>query len=291
METKEQYDLDEFINDFLAWQKVKMVFICRISNIWLFIKKNIKILLFYDQTMKNLSKENSNLKMQLNIVQNKLLRSEIAEKTANESSTHLREMVDKLQSVLDSQNKLQDENATLKREIANAKQIAVNVEKSHKSQIDEAVMKLEACQQANTIEVQQMKENLQQQHKRKISLLEQEIQSKNEEIRQLNEKIGDLKRDSHTEIVKLKLEYDEKLLKAQKNQMKHVSNASTNVNNDIFRKKLQFAKVQAEKDVNVLKKKITELERKLIQQSGRGQQDYPPSFQKRRRLSTFNNEM
>ena len=84
METKEQYDLDEFINDFLAWQKVKMVFICRISSIFLF-KGNIKILLFYDQTMKNLAKENSNLKMQLNIVQNKLLRSEIAEKTANES--------------------------------------------------------------------------------------------------------------------------------------------------------------------------------------------------------------
>lgn len=61
METKEQYDLDEFINDFLAWQKVKMVFICRISNIRLF-KKNIKILLFLQPDCENLIKRKLELK-------------------------------------------------------------------------------------------------------------------------------------------------------------------------------------------------------------------------------------
>ena len=42
--------------------------------------------------------------------------------------------------------------------------------------------------------------------KREVALLEKEIQEKNGEIRELRQKLSDMERDKHTEIVKLRLE-------------------------------------------------------------------------------------
>lgn len=42
--------------------------------------------------------------------------------------------------------------------------------------------------------------------KREAALLEKEIQKKTGEIRELNQKLTDMERDKHTEIVKLRLE-------------------------------------------------------------------------------------
>ncbi|CAB3988688.1 Hypothetical predicted protein [Paramuricea clavata] len=273
METSnEQIDLGEFVNDFLSWQK----------------------------TIKNLAKENSYVKLQYAIIQKQLQKSQIAEKTANEKCVQLREMVNKLQTTLDIRNNLQDENVKLKKQIAEAKEIATNLEqasnpplsliKSHKCQMNEAIKNLEASQQAHAVEVRRLQENNQLQNKREVALLEKGIQEKNGEIRKLCQKLSDMERDKHTEIVKLRLEYDAKLLKAQKSNSKQQSGSMATVNNEIFRKKLQYAKVQAEKEVGVLKNKIMELERKLMQQSRTNQQDFQHVPQKRRRLSTIGKE-
>jgi hypothetical protein len=53
---------------------------------------------------------------------------------------------------------------------------------------------------------------------------------------------------------------------------------------------LQFAKVQADKEVGVLKNKIMDLERKLSQQGRTSQQDFQHVPQKRRRLSIIAKE-
>ena len=57
-----------------------------------------------------------------------------------------------------------------------------------------------------------------------------------------------------------------------------------------FLQKLQFAKVQADKEVGVLKNKIMDLERKLSQQGRTSQQDFQHVPQKRRRLSIIGKE-
>lgn len=258
--TKESIDLGEFVQDFLSWQK----------------------------TIKNLAKENASIKLQYNIVQKQLQESQIAEKENSEKCLKLREMVNKLQNILEKRCNLEDENVQLKNQIAEAKEIALKLEESHKSQMDEALKNLEASQQAHGIEIRRIQENNQQQSKREVAMLEKGIQEKNGEIRELRQKWSDLERDKHTEIVKLRLEYDARLLKAQKSNSKQQTNPMATVNNEIFRKKLQFAKVQAEKEVVGLKTKINELERQLAQQKQQQQHSQLP--QKRRRLSTMSHE-
>ncbi|XP_028518671.1 kinesin-like protein 2 [Exaiptasia diaphana] len=71
-------------------------------------------------------------------------------------------------------------------------------------------------------------------------------------------------RDKHTEIVKLRLEYDAKLLKLQKSSAAKTQSApSSHFNSDIFRKKLQAAKSESEREIAALKERIAQLERQL----------------------------
>ncbi|XP_028403895.1 coiled-coil domain-containing protein 152-like [Dendronephthya gigantea] len=258
--SNEQIDLREFVSEFLSWQK----------------------------TIKKLAKDNSYLKVQFTTIQKQLQKSQIAEKTANEKCLQLREMVNKLQTILDIRNNMQDENVKLKKQLVDAKEMAINLEQSHKCQMNEAIKNLEASQQAHAVEIKRLQENNQLQNKREVSLLEKEVQEKNGEIRELCQKLSDIERDKHTEIVKLRLEYDAKLLKVQKSSSKQQPGSNATANNEIFRKKLQYVKVQAEKEVAMLKNKIMELERKLVQQTN--QQDFQHLPQKRRRLTTMGKE-
>lgn len=98
-----------------------------------------------------------------------------------------------------------------------------------------------------------------------ITTLEKSLQGKESQIQQLEKQLADMSHLHQTEIVKLRLEFDEKILKLQRerNNAKAQAGQSFNANTDIFRKKLQFAKAEAQKEINSLKSQVAELERKL----------------------------
>ncbi|XP_031554808.1 coiled-coil domain-containing protein 150-like [Actinia tenebrosa] len=243
--TAKQVQLDLLIEDFSNWQKATT----------------------------DLAKENASLHSQIRSLAKQIQLIQEAEKVALEECSSLRSMADKLQATLSKRCDFEDENGRLKEQIQQMKKSADALEQEHKNQITEAIKEIEVSDQMHKNEICRLKEESQQQAKREISLLEKSLQEKDSELRHLQKQLADMARDKHTEIVKLRLEYDAKLLKLQKsNVAKSLNTPSSHSNSDIFRKKLQAAKSQSEKDIASLKDKITQLERQVQKYQQQDQQ-------------------
>ena len=67
------------------------------------------------------------------------------------------------------------------------------------------------------------------------------MQEKNSEIRQLHKRLAEQERERHTETVKLRLEYDAKLLKLQKQSSRSQCVQSSSISSDIFRQVCIYA--------------------------------------------------
>jgi len=108
----------------------------------------------------------------------------------------------------------------------------------HKLQMAEALDNFQAVQEAHKKELSEMQDAANQQMRRELEVLQRTIQERNGEARQLQKQLADLERDRHTEVVKLRLEYDAKLLKLQKQNTKSQcgQSSSSSINHEIFRR-------------------------------------------------------
>ncbi|XP_074611100.1 coiled-coil domain-containing protein 152-like [Acropora palmata] len=227
--------LDNLIQDFTLWQK----------------------------NLRDAVHENNCFQMEIRSVTKKLQSSEEAEKIAMQEAGKFKDMVDKLQEIISKRCDQEDENEKLKAEIAQLKDKLRKIEEEHKKQISEGLKHLETADLNHKEEIQRIKKETLQESRGEISRLQELVKEKEGEVQQLNKQLADANHANHNEIVKLHLEYDAKLQKLQRNRIKPQSAQTCNANNEIFRKKLQFAKAEAQKEIAALKTKISELERKL----------------------------
>ncbi|XP_068726201.1 coiled-coil domain-containing protein 152-like [Montipora capricornis] len=228
-------DLDHLIQEFTLWQK----------------------------TLRDSVHENNCLQMEIRSLMKKVQSSEEAEKIAREEAGRFKDMVDKLQEVISKRCDYEDQNEELRKQIAGMKDKSSKIEEEHKKQISEALKNLETADQVHKEEVLRVKKETLQQSRGEIDTLKKSLKESADEVQQLQKQLTEVNRANHTEIVKLQLEYDAKLQKLQRNCVRTQSGQASNVNNDIFRKKLQFAKAEAQKEIAALKSKVSELERKL----------------------------
>lgn len=236
--TNKQVDLDNLIQEFLQWQTA----------------------------LRDAAHENNCFKMEIRSLTRKLETSQEAERIALEDAGKLKGIIDSLQGVLSKRCDQEEENESLKSQISKMEEKCSSLEKEHKLQISESLKNLEISEQAHRQEILKFKEETLEQSRREITELQKSLQEKADEVRQLQKKLVDTNHANHTEIVKIRLEYDAKLLKLQRSNAKAQGGQTSNANSDIFRKKLQFAKAEAQKEITSLKSKVSELERKLSAQ-------------------------
>ena len=230
-----QIDLDQLRHDFLAWQ----------------------------QATSRVSSQNVGLKSQLAIVERQMLASQTAERAANETASQLREQVQKLQHILLRQCDMEEENRQLKDQIASLKQSAAELEQQHRQQMSEALESLEVAQASHLEEITVLRDESAQELKREVGHLEKTVAEQKAEVRQLRKEHDDCEKDHHTQLVKMRLEYDAKLLKMQKQTAKPAPNQQSPVGHEIFRKKLQAAKADSDREIMSLKRTVADLEKKL----------------------------
>nr|XP_058955956.1 restin homolog [Pocillopora verrucosa] len=199
----------------------------------------IKEYTYFEKVMRHTAQENSRLEKEILFLNKQLQSSQEAEKLSIEEAGKFKAMVDNLQRILlqrcDKEDLLE-----------------------HKTELSEALKN-------HKQEIQRVRQEELQQNRKVITTLEKSLQGKESQIQQLEKQLADMSHLHQTEIVKLRLEFDEKILKLQRerNNAKAQAGQSFNANTDIFRKKLQFAKAEAQKEINSLKSQVAELERKL----------------------------
>ena len=230
-----QVDLDELRCDFLAWQ----------------------------HSAAFVANQNSELKAQLAAVERQLLVSQSAEREANETASQLREQVEKVQLILLKRCDMEAENRRLKEQIVRLKEEGEALEAQHHQQIQEALDNLDTAQAAHLEEVKVIKDEAGRELKIEVHQLKKSIVEQKAECCQLKKELENYDKDHHTQLVKIRLEYDAKLLKMQKETSKATSNHLSSVGHEIFRKKLQAARAESDREIMSLKRTISDLEKRL----------------------------
>ncbi|CAH3129564.1 unnamed protein product [Pocillopora meandrina] len=237
----------------------------------------IKEYTYFEKVMRHTAQENSCLEKEVRSLNKQLQSSQEAEKLSIEEAGKFKAMVDNLQRILLQRCDKEEENAELKSHLTAVTEKTARLEQEHKTELSEALKN-------HKQEIQRVRQEEVQQNRKAITTLEKSLQGKESQIQQLEKQLADMSHLHQTEIVKLRLEayscvkklvpfsilylpwqFDEKILKLQRerNNAKAQAGQSFNANTDIFRKKLQFAKAEAQKEINSLKSQVAELERKL----------------------------
>lgn len=218
----------------------------------------IKEYTYFEKVMRHTAQENSCLEKEVRSLNKQLQSSQEAEKLSIEEAGKFKAMVDNLQWILLQRCDKEEENAELKSHLTAVTEKTARLEQEHKTELSEALKN-------HKQEIQRVRQEELQQNRKVITTLEKSLQGKESQIQQLEKQLADMSHLHQTEIVKLRLEFDEKILKLQRerNNAKAQAGQSFNANTDIFRKKLQFAKAEAQKEINSLKSQVAELERKL----------------------------
>ncbi|XP_027046738.1 coiled-coil domain-containing protein 152-like [Pocillopora damicornis] len=218
----------------------------------------IKEYTYFEKVMRHTAQENSCLEKEVRSLNKQLQSSQEAEKLSIEEAGKFKAMVDNLQRILLQRCDKEEENAELKSHLTAVTEKTARLEQEHKTELSEALKN-------HKQEIQRVRQEELQQNRKVITTLEKSLQGKESQIQQLEKQLADMSHLHQTEIVKLRLEFDEKILKLQRerNNAKAQAGQSFNANTDIFRKKLQFAKAEAQKEINSLKSQVAELERKL----------------------------
>nr|XP_058957689.1 coiled-coil domain-containing protein 152-like [Pocillopora verrucosa]XP_058957696.1 coiled-coil domain-containing protein 152-like [Pocillopora verrucosa] len=218
----------------------------------------IKEYTYFEKVMRHTAQENSCLEKEILFLNKQLQSSQEAEKLSIEEAGKFKAMVDNLQRILLQRCDKEEENAELKSHLTAVTEKTARLEQEHKTELSEALKN-------HKQEIQRVRQEELQQNRKVITTLEKSLQGKESQIQQLEKQLADMSHLHQTEIVKLRLEFDEKILKLQRerNNAKAQAGQSFNANTDIFRKKLQFAKAEAQKEINSLKSQVAELERKL----------------------------
>ena len=236
MEAEEE-ELSKLVSDFSVWQ----------------------------ETTSTLQKENADLQKELKSTQKKVHNLGESFEASNAEVKQLRAIVDKLHDILSKRYDFEGENLRLKKELANMQKKASQLEDTHCCQMAEAMENLQALSSKHKAEMAAAQRLALQQLQQACQAKDKETQEKIDEIKLLQREKSELERAKHTDIVKLRLECDAKMLKLQKQQQQQQSEQvqnshSASSSNEIFRKKLQHLKAESEKEKAFLRSRVEELE-------------------------------
>ena len=244
------------------------------------IDETIKFVNTWDETTDRLLEENQDCKRQIFLLTKKCELNKNNEFQLKQEIDRLHKIVTTLQSTLESQMQIIAENEQLKNHITKLKEKVSLLEEECKQKETDKNNQLEVLHNFSKTECA----NLRKENEEKLNGVRTSMQTivaeKEKKIQELKEHNSLLMKEKQNEIMKVRLDYDAKL---QRLQQKHVSmdpqqtksSSSSIVRNDILRRKLQHTQVEAQREIDALKKKICDLEKALEEKS----------VQKKRKLS------
>ncbi|XP_033637226.1 coiled-coil domain-containing protein 152-like [Asterias rubens] len=215
------------------------------------------------------------------VLQNNTLREEILtltsqakldKKTENTSQVELNQLHEIISGLQDSVTKkcnLEDENKQLKETIQRLKEDIDAVKEEGKEAITTVERQLEEVHAEHTCQIEETHQQAVMLKAKELTALEKEIRVKSAENKQLKKQFAEAEKGHQTGIVKLRLEYDAKLLKLQSANTRTIqrNEKPVSVGSHIFREKMLNAQAASEREVAHLKQTVNDLKRKLSQHS------------------------
>ncbi|XP_038048516.1 paramyosin-like isoform X2 [Patiria miniata] len=231
-----QVDLDQLTKDFTKWQGHQ-----------------------------DLVLQNSNLNQELKDLLDQREQDRIATKATEDELKQLRGIIGSLQDTLAQRCDLEDENKSLKEKVDRMEEKVKTLKEEGQTALVEVEARLEQVHSEDKMQMQEAHHKQVKQMEEQARALQQAVRDKSAEIKQLQQQLAEAEKHRQTDIVKLRLEYDAKLLKLQsaRSSLQRSSDKPSSASSLIFREKMLNAQAASEREVLSLRQTVGELKRKL----------------------------
>nr|XP_054764820.1 coiled-coil domain-containing protein 152-like [Lytechinus pictus] len=235
-------DLDKVVEEFNSWQRLH----------------------------ERLVQEKEGLQNEVSLLQREYEASKERHTQTIKDIKQTQEMVTKLQNMLKLKCNLEDENQELKDKVTNVIDELAITREEHKLAMSQSDEKMDELHKTHRQEIEDLLETTTAEREKEVGILKESLHAKMNEIGKLHKQLAELEREKHTEVTRVRLEYDAKLLKLQKEitRAQQQSSKTANRGSDIYRQKLMNAKAESDQQISSLKRTISDLQRRLDVQTG-----------------------
>ncbi|XP_069740265.1 coiled-coil domain-containing protein 152 [Narcine bancroftii] len=169
-------------------------------------------------------------------------------------------MIEGLQDTIQKQYDARDENENLKRKIKVLKEKLKAVEQEEKGHAEKLLLQVKTMEQEHQVECAEIHQNVSRQFELKEAELNKIIDKKETEIQRLNKHISSQEKEKQSEIIKLQMEFNAKLVKIQSTSMKSPHHDLSVLPHNIFKRKLQHLEEEKNQEITALRQTIRNLE-------------------------------
>ncbi|NXS72469.1 CC152 protein, partial [Pandion haliaetus] len=233
-------------------KKISMVNLDKLLDNFSEIEKNIS----------EITEANKLLVLQLEKCNRLLTLSQSKEESVKEECTTLQNVIKGLTQTIENQCNMKDENDRLKGTIHILEEKLKSCELEYKDQIEKLAIEIKNKEEDHKLEITQL--NCDVRKKFEVKEVEyREQREKNElKISELTRQLKIQNEEKQNEIIKLQVEFNAKLARVQNKATKSYSDASV-LPQSIYRRKLQHFQEEKNKEIEILRNTIKDLEQRL----------------------------
>ncbi|NWU69558.1 CC152 protein, partial [Pterocles burchelli] len=215
-----------------------------------------------EKKVSQINEANNVLVLQLEKCNRLLTLSQSKEESVKEECTTLQNVIKGLTQTIENQCNVKDENDRLKGTIHILEEKLKACEQEYKGQIEKLMVEIKNKDEDHKLEITQLNCDL----RKKIEVKEVEYREQREkkelEILELTRQLKNQNEEKQNEIIKLQLEFNAKLARVQNKTTKSFSDASV-LPPSIYRRKLQHLQEEKNKEIEMLRNTIKDLEQRL----------------------------
>ncbi|XP_027565005.1 coiled-coil domain-containing protein 152 isoform X1 [Neopelma chrysocephalum] len=176
--------------------------------------------------------------------------------------TTLQNVISGLTQTIENQCNVKDENDRLKDTIHTLEDKLKACEEEYKDQIEKLMTEIKNKEEDHKLEITQLNCNIRKKFEVKEMEYREEREKKELEILELTRQLKIQNEEKQNEIIKLQIEFNAKLARAQDKTTKSFSDASV-LPQSIYRRKLQHLQEEKNKEIEFLRNTIRDLEQRL----------------------------
>ncbi|NWW63000.1 CC152 protein, partial [Ifrita kowaldi] len=215
-----------------------------------------------EKKISEINEANNLLIHQLEKCNRLLTLSQSQEESGKEECSTLQNVIKGLTQTIENQCNVKDENDRLKGTIHILEDKLRTCEEEYKDQIEKLMIEIKNKEEDHKLEITQLNCDIRKKFEVKEMEFREEREKKELEILELTRQLKIQNEEKQNEIIKLQIEFNAKLAKAQDKTTKSFSDASV-LPQSIYRRKLQHLQEEKNKEIEILRNTIRDLEQRL----------------------------
>ncbi|XP_023800403.1 coiled-coil domain-containing protein 152 isoform X2 [Cyanistes caeruleus] len=215
-----------------------------------------------EEKISEINEVNNLLIHQLEKCNRLLTLSQSKEESVKEECSTLQNVIKGLTQTIENQCNVKDENDRLKGTIHILEDKLKTCEEEYKDQIEKLMIEIKNKEEDHKLEITQLNCDIRKKFEVKEMEYREQREKKELEILELTRQLKIQNEEKQNEIIKLQIEFNAKLARAQDKTTKSFSDASV-LPQSIYRRKLQHLQEEKNKEIEILRNTIRDLEQRL----------------------------